>query len=76
MRRMAQMAATHTVEEYLAVEVFPEVFVVENGHLLTRTSATKWGGWEGLDIQEYQGPGTVEVTDDQLAEAERVSDQA
>lgn len=70
---MATMEATHTVEGLLAVEVAPRAFVVESGQILTRTSATKCGGWEGLEIGEYSGSGTVEVSDEQLAAAERVS---
>ena len=71
---MAQMQATHTIEGYLAVEVAPRAFVAENGHILSRTSATKWGGSEGLEILGYSGPGTVEVNDEQSAEAVRVSE--
>ncbi|AVP41855.1 hypothetical protein SEA_JSQUARED_3 [Mycobacterium phage Jsquared] len=71
---MAQMQATHTIEGYLAVEVAPRAFVAENGHVLTRLSATKWGGGEGLEILNYSGPGTVEVTDEKLAEAQRASE--
>lgn len=38
--------------------------------MLTRTSATKWGGFEGLEILPYSGTGTVEVSGEQFAEAE------
>ncbi|ATN92135.1 hypothetical protein SEA_TIPSYTHETREX_3 [Mycobacterium phage TipsytheTRex] len=71
---MAQMQATHTIEGFLAVEVAPRAFVAENGHVLTRLSATKWGGGEGLEILNYEGPGTVEVSDEKLAEAQRASE--
>lgn len=71
---MAQMQATHTIEGHLAVEVAPRAFVAENGHVLTRLSATKWGGGEGLEILDYSGAGTVEVTDEKLAEAQRASE--
>jgi hypothetical protein len=36
-------------------------------------SATKWGGGGGLEILEYSGPATVEVSDEQMAFAEQVS---
>ena len=55
---MAQMQATHTIEGLLTVEVAPGAFVAENGHVMTRLSATKWGGGEGLEILDYSGPGT------------------
>ncbi|AGK85965.1 hypothetical protein SEA_POMAR16_3 [Mycobacterium phage Pomar16] len=70
---MALMQATHTIEGFLAVETHPRAFVAENGHVITRLSATKWGGWEGLEILEYSGDGQVEVSDEQLAEAEHAS---
>lgn len=70
---MARLKGTHTLEGFLAVEAAPRAFVVENGHLLTRTSATKWGGCEGLEILEYSGSDTVEVSAEQLAEAQRLS---
>lgn len=71
---MAQMQATHTIEGLLTVEVAPGAFVAENGHVMTRLSATKWGGGEGLEILDYSGPGTVEVSDEKLAEAQRASE--
>ncbi|ASZ75171.1 hypothetical protein PBI_MISSWHITE_3 [Mycobacterium phage MissWhite] len=71
---MAQMPATHTINGFLARELAPTVFVAENGHLISRLSATKWGGGEGLPIEEYSGPGTVEVTEEKIAEAERAAE--
>ncbi|WP_326546473.1 hypothetical protein QGN32_23085 [Mycolicibacterium sp. ND9-15] len=56
------------------MEVAPRAFVAENGHVMTRLSATKWGGGEGLEILDYSGPGTVEVSDEKLAEAQRASE--
>jgi hypothetical protein len=64
------MAATHTINGCLAVEVAPRAFVVSEGELVTRTSATKWGGGDGMEILEYSGDGTVEVTAELYAEAE------
>jgi hypothetical protein len=67
---MATMAATHTINGFLAVEVAPRAFVGSTGELVTRTSATKWGGGEGMEILPYTGPGTVEVSAELQAEAE------
>ncbi|AIW02900.1 hypothetical protein KIY87_gp04 [Mycobacterium phage Malec] len=67
---MTQMQATHTINGVLAVEVAPRAFVGAGGELVTRTSATKWGGFEGMEILEYSGDETVEVSDALKAEAE------
>ncbi|QGJ87730.1 hypothetical protein SEA_LEOGANIA_3 [Mycobacterium phage Leogania] len=67
---MTQMKATHTINGFLAVEVAPRAFVGSTGELVTRTSATKWGGFEGMEIIDYDGDGTVEVSDEKRAEAE------
>lgn len=70
---MTQYAATHTINYYLAVEVAPRAFVAETGNVLTRTSATKWGGFGGMEIVEYTGPGVVEVSALQLSKAQSAS---
>lgn len=43
----------------------PRTFVVESGHLIASLSATKWGGWKGLEILDYSGIGITEVSDKQ-----------
>ena len=72
---MTSMTATHTVEELLAVEAAPYVFVLENGLVMTRTAATKWGDGTGLDILEYTGSGTVEVDEEAMSRCIRLSDR-
>lgn len=64
--------ATHTINEYLAVEAAPNAFVVETGNVVTRLGASKWGG-NGLPIVEYTGTDTVEVSPELQAEADRQS---
>lgn len=72
---MALHPTTHTIEGILAVEVLPHAFVTAEGDVIGRIGATKWGGWEGLEILEYDGPETtVEVDELAYARAERVSE--
>ena len=72
---MTAMTATHAIKGLLAVEAAPWVFVLENGLVMTRTAATKWGDGPGLDILEYTGSGTVEVDEDSMARCIRLSDR-
>ena len=70
---MTTVAATHTIEGYLAAEVAPNAYVVENGQVVSKTSLSKWGGLGGLELFPYSGPGTVDVNPDQQALAEEAS---
>ncbi|WP_138846028.1 hypothetical protein [Rhodococcus pyridinivorans] len=65
-----RMRATHRVEGRLSVEAAPEVFLVDGDDRLTM-SGTLWKA--DYRIEEYDGDNTVEVSDEQLVEAQENS---